>query len=105
MSKSLPNYSVDDVALIVRSAPLNQAIAADIAGQIGKSTRSVIAKALSLGVAYTVKKPVNKNGSPVSRKIDTVNAIAKALDMPASDLDGLTKSPAKALDNLLMNIS
>ena len=105
MTTKIQNYSVDAVALITRSAPLNQAKAADIAAQLGKSTRSVIAKAISLGVAYDAKKPTNKNGLPVSRKIDTVNAIAKALDMPVSDLDGLTKSPAKALDNLLMNIS
>tara|TARA_Y100000361_G_scaffold33081_1_gene27699 strand:- start:459 stop:773 length:315 start_codon:yes stop_codon:yes gene_type:complete len=99
------NYSVDAVALITRSAPLNQAKAADIAAQLGKSTRSVIAKAISLGVAYDVKKPTRKDGSPISRKADTVGAIAKALDMDASDLDGLAKAPAKALDNLLMNIS
>ena len=100
-----PNYSVDAVQAIRDAAPLDQAKATALAADLGKSPRSIIAKALSLGVAYNSKKPTNKNGLPVSRKIDTVHAIAKALDMSADDLDGLTKAPAKALDNLLMNIS
>ena len=98
------NYSVDAVALIRNAAPLNQAKAADIAAQLGKSTRSVIAKAISLGVAYDVKKPTNKNGLPVSHKADTVNAIAKAIAVDPADLDGLALAKGSALDALLMNL-
>jgi hypothetical protein len=82
----------------------NKATATEIADKIGKSPRSVIAKIKSMGLSYTVQRPVRKDGSPVSRKADTVAAIAKALDMDLDDLDGLTKAPRSALIALLREI-
>ena len=99
------NYTTDMVAVIQSYDSFNADVAQDIADQIGKSRRSVIAKIKSLGLPYAIKRPTRKDGSPVSRKADTVAAIAKALDMPVDDLDGLAKAPRLALDNLLMNIS
>ena len=57
-----------------------------------------------MGLPYTVQRPVRKDGSAISRKIDTVLAIAKALDMDPLDLDGLTKAPKSALEALLREI-
>jgi broad specificity phosphatase PhoE len=82
----------------------NKEVATEIADKIGKSPRSVIAKIKSMGLSYTVQRPVRKDGSPVSRKADTVAAIAKALDMELEDLDGLAKAPRSALIALLREI-
>ena len=93
-----PNYTPEMVAVIngTNERPFNKEIAGDIAARIGKSRRSVIAKIKSMGLPYAVQRP--------TRKIDTVLAIAKALDMDADDLDGLTKAPASALSALLREI-
>ena len=99
------NYTPEMLAVIKGYDTFNKETATEIAAKIGKSPRSVIAKIKSMGLSYAVQRPVRKDGKPITRKIDTVNAIAKALDMPVSDLDGLAKAPAKALDNPLMNIS
>ena len=98
------NYTADMIAVINGYDSYNADVAQDIADQIGKSRRSVIAKIKSMGLPYAVKKPTRKDGSAVALKIDTVLAIAKALDMDALDLDGLTKAPRSALSALLINI-
>ena len=98
------NYTPQMVAVINGYDHFDADVAQDIADQIGKSRRSVIAKIKSMGLPYTVKKPTRKDGSAVALKIDTVLAIAKALDMDALDLDGLTKAPRSALSALLINI-
>ena len=64
----------------------------------------MIAKIKSMGLPYTVQRPVRKDGSAISRKADTVAAIAKALDMELEDLDGLAKAPRSALIALLREI-
>ena len=59
MSKSLPNYSATQVAVITNfDGPLDKDAAITIALQIGKSPRSVIAKIKSLGMDYIVQRPV-----------------------------------------------
>ena len=101
-----PNYTPEMVAVIngTNERPFNKEIAGDIAARIGKSRRSVIAKIKSMGLPYAVQRPTRKDGAAITRKIDTVLAIAKALDMDADDLDGLTKAPASALSALLREI-
>jgi len=101
---SQPNYTPSMLAVINGYDAFNKATATEIADKIGKSPRSVIAKIKSMGLSYTVQRPVRKDGSPVSRKADTVAAIAKALDMDLDDLDGLTKAPRSALIALLREI-
>ena len=98
------NYTADMIAVINGYDSYNADVAQDIADQIGKSRRSVIAKIKSMGLPYPVKKPTRKDGSAVALKVDMVLAIAKALDMDALDLDGLTKAPRSALSALLINI-
>ena len=101
---SQPNYTPSMLAVIKGYDSFNKETATEIAAKIGKSPRSVIAKIKSMGLSYTVQRPVRKDGSPVSRKADTVAAIAKALDMDLDDLDGLTKAPRSALIALLREI-
>ena len=99
-----PNYTPAMVAVIEEYDRFDKAVAIEIADKIGKSPRSVIAKIKSMGLSYAVQRPVRKDGSPITRKIDTVIAIAKALDMDALELEGLTKAPKAALEALLREI-
>ena len=101
---SIPNYTPEMLAVIAGYDAFNKATATEIADKIGKSPRSVIAKIKSLGLPYSVQRPVRKDGSAISRKADTVAAIAKALDMELDDLDGLAKAPRSALEALLREI-
>ena len=99
-----PNYTPEMLAVIAGYDSFNKETATEIADKIGKSPRSVIAKIKSMGLPYAVQRPTRKDGSAITRKSDTVLAIAKALDMDADDLDGLTKAPASALSALLREI-
>ena len=99
-----PNYTPAMLAVIGEYDRFDKAVAIEIAGRINKSPRSVIAKVKSMGLDYAVQRPVRKDGSAISRKIDTVLAIAKALDMDALELEGLTKAPKAALEALLREI-
>jgi len=100
----IPNYTPEMLAVFEEYELFDKAVASEIALKIGKTPRSVIAKIKSLGLPYTVQRPVRKDGSPITRKTDTVIAIAKALDMDALELDGLTKAPKAALEALLREI-
>ena len=96
----MSNYTPAMIAKLQAAAPLNLAKAKDLAADFGLSHRSVISKAKHLGLDYVV--------APKSIKIsrsDLVEAIAKGLDMPVDDLDGLANAKTSALNNLLMNIS
>ena len=101
---SQPNYTPSMLAVINGYDAFNKATATEIADKIGKSPRSVIAKIKSMGLPYTVQRPVRKDGSAITRKAETVAAIAKALDMDLNDLDGLAKAPRSALIALLREI-
>ena len=99
-----PNYTPEMLAVIAGYDSFNKETATEIADKIGKSPRSVIAKIKSMGLSYAVQRPVRKDGSPITRKIDPVIAIARALDMDALELEGLTKAPKSALEALLREI-
>jgi hypothetical protein len=104
MSKSV--YTDQMVDLMRSRAPLNADLCRELAFEFGNgiTTRSVIAKAKSAGIDYTVKaKPARKKAT--ATKMDLVNAIAKAVDADDGSLDGLVKAPASALSALLSNLS
>ena len=103
MSKSL--YTVEMVQAMSDRAPLNAAICQELAIQFGNgiTSRSVIAKAKSAGIDYTVKAAPARKKAAVS-KLDIVKAIAKAVDADDGSLDGLLKAPASALSALLSNV-
>ena len=100
----MSNYTPAMIAKLQAAAPLNLAVAKDLAADFGNvSPRSIIAKAKYLGLDYVV---ANKAAKKIRvTRADTVAAIAKAVDMPVDDLDGLADAKASALNNLLMNIS
>ena len=104
MSKSV--YTSAMVDFMRSRAPLNADLCQQLAVEFGNgiTTRSVIAKAKSAGIDYTVKaKPARKKAS--ATKMDIVRAIAKAVDADEGSLDGLVKAPANALSALLSNLS
>ena len=97
----MSNYTPAMIAKLQGAAPLNLAKAKALASDFGNvSHRSVISKAKHLGLDYVAAPKSIK----VSRS-DLVAAIAKGLDMPVDDLDGLANAKTSALNNLLMNIS
>ena len=99
----MSNYTAKMVDAIKAASPLDLGKAKDLAADFGVSHRSVISKAISLGVQYN--KAAKPTASIKASKLDAVNAIAKGLNMPVADLDGLQNARASALNNLLMNIS
>ncbi len=88
-----PNYSDAQTATIVAAAPVNKAVAQRLADELGKSLRSVIAKATREGV-YQAQGKVTKSGEPVTHKDDLVTEIAAIV---GGNLDGLEKAPKAAL--------
>jgi len=92
------------LAVIGEYSAFDKSVAIEIGSRINKSPRSVIAKIKSLGLDYTVQRPVRKDGSDVARKTDIVDEIARALSMDVADLEGLTKAPRNALMALLREI-
>ena len=99
----MSNYTPAMIAKLQAAAPLNLAVAKDLAADFGLSHRSVISNAKHLGLDYVVAPKAAKKirGS----KADTVDAIAKAINVDADALDGLALAKASALNNLLMNLS
>ena len=100
----MSNYTPAMIAQLQAAAPLDLAKAKALAVDFGNvSHRSVISKAKHLGVDYVVANKATKQIR--SSKADTVDAIAKAISVSPSDLDGLALAKASALTNLLMNLS
>lgn len=92
-----PNYSPADEAAITAASQdgvLNADVAATLGVALGKSTRSVIAKIVRMGLPYATKAPVTKSGEPVTKKETLVSEIAAIV---GSNLDGLEKAPKPAL--------
>ena len=99
------NYTPEMEQAITEASPLNIAKAKDLANKLGRKPRSVIAKAISMGLPYDAAKPVRKDGSPVVRKAELVSAIEESLSSDAGSLVGLEKATRSALDMLLSEIA
>ena len=97
---SIPNYTEAQVKALRGSGKIDLQAAKQFAQDWGKSPKSIIAKAVSMGVYTAQARPLKGAAKP--RKADIVAAIAKATQ--ADGLDGLEKAPAVALSNLLMAI-
>jgi hypothetical protein len=95
------SYSKEMEAVLRSASPLTFEKAQDIASQdafqaAGKSQRSVIAKAKSMGIDYIPKaKPVKR--ATEETKSDLVDRIAVALGGDSSDFAGLSKATTAAL--------
>jgi len=92
------NYSAEQEAQIIAASPFDLAGAKALGEIMGKSYRSVIAKALSLQCDYITKPPPAKKVAAIT-KAELVSAISKNLD--GIHLSGLEKATAKSLVDLL----
>ena len=98
---SLPNYTEAQVKALKGSGKIDLQAAKKFATDWKKSHKSVIAKAVSLGIYQAEVRAKRATAKP--RKADIVTAIAKATQ--AEKLDGLEKAPMLALTNLLKAIA
>lgn len=96
------NYSPDAIAAIKAAAPLNLEKAKAVAADIGKTYRSVIAKAKSLGLEY-ISKPAPAKKAKAETKAEIVGEIGVLLGDVT--LDGLAKAPAAVLNTLRFRIT
>jgi hypothetical protein len=99
------NYTPEMEQAITEASPLNIAKAKDLAEKLGRKPRSVIAKAISMGLPYNAAKPARKDGTPIVRKAELVSAIEKSLSSNKGSLVGLEKATRSALDMLLSEIA
>ena len=99
------NYTPEMEQAITEASPLDIAKAKDLAEKLGRKPRSIIAKAISMGLPYNAAKPTRKDGSPVVRKAELVSAIEKSLSSGTGSLVGLEKATRSALDSLLSEIA
>ena len=96
----MSNYTEKMVAQMMDSAPITRTVADSLASEFGLSDRSVISKAVLLGL---YQKPEAKNASAKSTKKELVEAIENALQ--GENLDGLEGATTRSLSALLMSIA
>ena len=94
----MSNYTAKMVARLNESSPITRSVADDLAAEFGLPVRSVISKAVMLGL---YQKPVAVSSSRTT-KVEMVKAIEKSLD--SDSLDGLEGASMRSLDALLMSI-
>jgi hypothetical protein len=94
------SYSKNELAELNKSAPITLEKAEKLASQLGKTTRSVISKAVTLKIYEKAQRQTVDR----TRKADYVRAIEKGLAMREGELEGLENGRGTALSLLLMNI-
>ena len=99
------NYTPEMEQAIKAESPLDIAKAKVLANKLNRKPRSVIAKAISMGLPYNAAKPALKDGTPIVRKAELVSAIEKSLSSSEGSLVGLEKATRSALDTLLSEIA
>jgi len=99
------NYTPEMEQAITEASPLDIASAKELATKLGRKPRSIIAKAISMGLPYNAAKPARKDGTPIVRKAELVSAIEKSLSAGSGSLVGLEKATRSALDSLLSEIA
>ena len=70
-----------------------------LAEKLGKSTKSIIAKLVRMGL-YQKPERLAKNGEKVVRKNELADAIGAVLKMTESEISGLAGSPKTALQKI-----
>lgn len=97
VTEKTSKYSTAQVERMRELAPLNQALAEQLATEFGFTARSVTAKAVREGIAYQRKVAVTKTGAPVE---DKAAIVAQCAELVGANLDGLEKAPKPALQAL-----
>ena len=98
---NMSKYTPTMIEKLSAAQPLNLAKAQTFASEFGVSHRSIIAKALSLGLTYE-KKAVSSSSSDRPTKADLVREIEQSLQ--GESLDGLQGASMRSLQALLMSI-
>jgi len=96
----MSQYTETMIAKLRAAAPLNLAVAKDLAADFGLSHRSVISKAKHLGLEY-VKAPAKAKAIRGVTKAELTDAIRRAVDLPEREGD-LTKVE---LDRILEHLA
>ena len=94
----MSNYTTKMVARLNESSPITRSVADDLAAEFGLPVRSVISKAVLLGL---YQKPVAVSSSRTT-KVEMVQAIEKALG--SDSLNGLENASMASLLMLLSSI-
>ena len=96
----MSNYTTQMIARMDELSPITRNVADDLASEFGLPVRSVISKAVLLGL---YKKAEAKASSSRTTKAEMVQAIETALQ--GESLDGLEGASMRSLSALLMSIS
>jgi len=97
----MSKYTPTMIEKMSAAQPLNLEKAKSFSAEFGYSHRSIIAKALSLGLTYEKKAALSSSSSKPTKR-DVVAEIEKALD--ADSLSGLEGASMRSLNSLLMSI-
>lgn len=89
------NYTPEQTAAIVADYQAGVSVA-DIAANVGKSVRSIVAK-LSREKVYKAKEYVSKTGVKPQKKDETADAIGAVLKLTEPEIESLTKANKTAL--------
>jgi hypothetical protein len=84
----MSNWTPEMVATLRAAAPLNFAKATAMAGDLGVSARSIVAKATSEGIEYVKASKAAKRGGV--KKADLANAVEDATGLSLPSLGNLT---------------
>ena len=95
----MSNYTTKMIARMDEVSPITRNVADDLAAEFGLPVRSVISKAVLLGL---YQKAQAKASSSRTTKAEMVQAIEKALQ--GESLDGLEGASMRSLSALLMSI-
>ena len=96
----MSSYTTKMIARMDELSPITRSVADDLAAEFGLPVRSVISKAVLLGL---YKKAEAKASSSRTTKAEMVKAIENALQ--GESLDGLEGASMRSLSALLMSIS
>ena len=95
----MSNYTTKMIATMDDRSPITRTVADDLAAEFGLPVRSVISKAVLLGL---YQKAEAKASSSRTTKAEMVKAIETALQ--GENLDGLEGASMRSLSALLMSI-
>ena len=98
---NMSKYTPTMIEKMSKAQPLNLEKAKSFSAEFGYSHRSIIAKALSLGLTYE-KKAVSASSSDRPTKADIVREIEQSLQ--GESLDGLQGASMRSLQALIMSI-
>ena len=96
----MSSYTTKMIARMDELSPITRSVADDLAAEFGLPVRSVISKAVLLGL---YQKAEAKASSSRTTKAEMVKAIETALQ--GENLDGLEGASMRSLSALLMSIS